>query len=74
MAERLRLVPAERAERGVVSIKPGGVGGQVTFLRAHLVDASCHKLPEAHVRMWLEVKWVGVVVREGERAPMLHHE
>ena len=45
MAERLGLVPTERAERGVVSIKPGGVGSQVTFLRAHLVDAACHKLP-----------------------------
>ena len=45
MAERLRLIPAEGAERGFVSIKPGGVAGQVTFLRAHLVDAACHKFP-----------------------------
>ena len=45
MAERLRLVPANRAERGFLSIKPGGVDGQVTFLRAHLVDPACHKLP-----------------------------
>ena len=28
----------------VVSIKPGGVGSQVTFMRAHLMDAACHKL------------------------------
>ena len=45
MAEHLGLVSTERAERGVVSIKPGGVGSQVTFLRAHLVDAACHKFP-----------------------------
>ena len=45
MAERLGLVSTEGAERGVVSIKPGGVGSQVTFLRALLVDTSCHKLP-----------------------------
>ena len=45
MAERLGLVSTDRAERGVVSIKPGGVGSQVTFLGAHLVDAACHKLP-----------------------------
>ena len=45
MAERLGLVSTERAERGVVSIKSGGVGSEVTFLRAHLVDAACHKLP-----------------------------
>ena len=45
MAERLGLVPTKGAERGFVSIKPGGVGNQVTFLRAHLVDAACHKLP-----------------------------
>ena len=45
MAERLGLIPAKRAERGFVSITPGGVGGQVTFLRARLMDAACHKLP-----------------------------
>ena len=45
MAERLGLVPAKGAERGFVSIKPGGVGGQVTFLRALLMVAACHKLP-----------------------------
>ena len=33
MAERLGLVPTEGAERVVMSVKPGGVGGQVTFLR-----------------------------------------
>ena len=36
--------PQSGAERGVVSFKPGGVGSQVAFLRAHLVDAACHKL------------------------------
>ena len=45
MAERLGLVPTKGAERGVVSIKPEGVGSQVAFLRGHLVDAACHKLP-----------------------------
>ena len=45
MAERLGLVPTKGAERGVVSIKPGGVGSHVTFLRVHLIDAACHKLP-----------------------------
>ena len=45
MAERLGLIPTAGAEREVVSIKPGGVGNQVTILRAHLVDAACHKLP-----------------------------
>ena len=45
MAERLGLVPAQGAERGFVTIKPGRVGGHVTFLRAHLMDAACHKLP-----------------------------
>ena len=48
MAERFGLVPAKGAELGCVSIKPGGVGGQVAFLRAHLMDAACHKLPEAN--------------------------
>ena len=45
MAERLGFVSTKGAERGVVSIKPGGVGSQVTFLRAHLMDPACHKLP-----------------------------
>ena len=45
MAERLGLVPAKGADRGFVSINPGGVGGQVTFLRAHLMDTARHKLP-----------------------------
>ena len=45
MAERLGHVSRERAERGDMSIRPGGVGSQVTFLRAHLMDAACHKLP-----------------------------
>ena len=52
MAERLGFVPAKGAEGGFVSIKPGGVGGQVTFLRAYLMDAACHKLPWAHERVW----------------------
>ena len=42
MAERRRLVAAKGAEREFVSIKQGGVGGQVTFLTAHLMDAACH--------------------------------
>ena len=42
MAERLGLVPTKGAEHGVVNIKPGAVGSQVTFLRAHLMDATCH--------------------------------
>ena len=45
MAERLGLVPTKGAERGVVSIQPGGVGCQVAFLGAYLVDAACHKFP-----------------------------
>ena len=45
MAEHLRLVPAKGAERRFVSIKAGVLGGQVTFLRAHLMDAASHKLP-----------------------------
>ena len=45
VAERLGLVLTKRPERGVVMIKPGGVGSQVAFLRAHLMDAACHKLP-----------------------------
>ena len=45
MAKRLGLVPTKGAERGVMSIKPGGVGSQVAFLRVHLMDAACHKLP-----------------------------
>ena len=45
MAERLGLVSTERAECGVLSIKPGGVGSQVNFLSPHLADAACHKLP-----------------------------
>ena len=51
MAERLGLVPTEGAERRVVSIEPGGVGSQVACLRAHLVDAACHKLPQADERV-----------------------
>ena len=45
MAERLRRVPTKEAEWGVVRVKPGGVGSQVAFLRVHLMDAACHKLP-----------------------------
>ena len=45
MAERLGPVPTKGAELGVVSIKPGGVGSQLAFLRAHLMDAACHELP-----------------------------
>ena len=45
MAELLGLVSTETAERGVVRIKPRGVGRQVTFMRAHRVGAACHKLP-----------------------------
>ena len=52
MAERLELVPTKGAERGVLSIKPGGVGSQVAFLRAHQVDAAGHKLPLTHEWVW----------------------
>ena len=45
MAECLGLIPGKGAERRFVSIKPGGVGGKATFLRAHLMDVTCHKLP-----------------------------
>ena len=45
MAERFGLVATKGAERGFVSVKPAGVGGQVTCLRAHLTDAARHKLP-----------------------------
>jgi len=31
-----------------VLVEPGGVGGQLTLLRSHLMDSSCHKLPQAH--------------------------
>ena len=48
VAERLGLVPTKRAERGVVSIKQGSVDSHVAFLRVHLVDAACHKLPQSH--------------------------
>ena len=44
VAERLGLVPTKGAEWGVVRVKSGGVGSQVAFLGAHLVDAACHKL------------------------------
>ena len=52
MAERRGLIYTKVAEQGVVSIKPGGVGSQVAFQRAHLLDARCHKLPQAHERVW----------------------
>ena len=52
MAERLGLVPTKRAERGVVSVKPEGVGSQVAFLRAYLMDAAYHKLPLTHEGVW----------------------
>ena len=45
VAEHFGLIPAEGAERRVVSIEPGGVSSQVAFMRAHLVDADCHEVP-----------------------------
>ena len=74
MAERLGLFSTVGAEWGVVSIKPGGVGSQVAFLRAHWVDAACDKLAQAHERVWWEEQREGVVVWERERAPMLYDE
>ena len=44
LAELVGLVPTKGAERGVVSIQPGGVGSQVAFLTAYLVDVACHIL------------------------------
>ena len=52
MAERHKLIPTMGAERGVVTIKPGGVGSQVALLGAHLVDAARHKLSQTHERVW----------------------
>ena len=74
VAERLWLFSTVGAEQGVVSIKPGGVSSQVAFLRAHLENGACRKLPLAHERVWGEVQRVGVVVWESERAPMLYDE
>ena len=74
MTKRLGLVPTKVAERGVVSIEPGGVGGQVAFLGINLVDAACHKLPQSHERMRREAQRVGVVVWRREGAPVLQHE
>jgi len=34
-----------------VLIEPGRVGGQVNFRRFHLVNCSCHKLPQTHKGM-----------------------
>ena len=55
MAERLGLISTKGAEHGFVSIKPGGVGGQVTFLGAHRMDAARHKLSQAHERVRREL-------------------
>ena len=46
---------------------PGGVGGQVALVGAHLVKASCDKLVEAHERVRVEAARVCVVVRGGWR-------
>ena len=48
MLERFRFDLAPWASEVGVFVRPGWVGGQVTFRRSHLVDSSCHKLSQAH--------------------------
>jgi len=55
------LSSTARASWVWVLVKPGGVGGQVALSRTHLVDPSCHKLPQAHERVWGEGGGVLVV-------------
>ena len=44
-----------------VFIGPGRVGIQIAFRRSHLMDSSCHKLPQAHKGMGGEGGGVVVV-------------
>jgi len=48
-----------------VLIEPGRVGSQVAFRRPHLMDSSCHKLPQPHEGMGGEGGGVVVVRRCG---------
>ena len=51
MWEAFWFDPASGAGCVGILIKPGGVGGQVAFRRSHLVDSSCHKLPQTQERV-----------------------
>ena len=41
-------ISAPRTGEVEVFVGPGWVGSQVAFRRSHLMDSSCHKLPQAH--------------------------
>ena len=48
MSERFGFDFALWAGEVGVFVGPGRVGSQVAFRRSHLMDSSCHKLPQAH--------------------------
>ena len=54
---------------------PGGVGGQVAFVGAHLMKASCDELVQAHERVGGVTAGVFVVIGWWvEGGPFLYHE
>ena len=51
------------------------MGGQVALVGAHLVEASCDELIQAHERVGVEATWVCVVLGSGvEGCPFVQHE
>ena len=54
---------------------PGGVGGKVALVGAHLMKASCDKLVQADEGMGVEAAGVRLVLGGGvEGVPFTHHE
>ena len=57
---------------GRLPVVPGGVRGQVTFSRPHLVEAACGEPVQAHERMGPQGGFIGVGrVRGAEELPVL---
>ena len=65
MLEGLWFASASRAGYVGALVEPGGVGGQVALCRSHLVDPTCHELPQAHEGLWGEGGGVLVVWGSG---------
>ena len=65
MSEQFGYDFAPRTGEVGVLIGPGRVGSQIAFRRSHLMDSSCHKLPQAHEGVGGEGGGVVVVGRCG---------
>ena len=75
MLERFGIGAAAGAGGVRVLEPPGGVGGQVAFMGAHLVKAPCDELVQVHKGVGIQTAGVRIVVRGGvEEVPLIQQE